>query len=240
MNVLRNTRRHLNVGHRNCQHFVYAMNCAEMDNLCSWSNDRCRICGRSAAQNAHRWLSIDHAATRGDWAVRGLVCSSCNGRLRETPMYIWRPEVEQYMALAWVDYYFGERCHQQPEPSIGKSAHAAGYIWTRAEFGWWPHIEPNRTRSARVMTWDGLNRQYGPPRIEIIKTLLGLAIPPALRIGIQRKVENVWASDLIVQAAKALGVYEAGRAAGEERERLRKADWARRSQQITVDGCDYS
>jgi len=57
-------------------HVVHLLTCAEYDDLLATARGCCMLCWRSDAP-----LCIDHDHQLGPWAVRGLLCRSCNSRL---------------------------------------------------------------------------------------------------------------------------------------------------------------
>jgi hypothetical protein len=84
--------------HRTCQHKKYRMLCDEFDRLISRSGGRCEICSVRGEDTAYGQLFIDHDASLGDWAVRGLLCGVCNSDIGRG----WRTEaVERYLARPW-------------------------------------------------------------------------------------------------------------------------------------------
>lgn len=60
-------------GHVSAQHRYYRLTCEEFDALVKRSEGRCDICGVITFL-----LVIDHDHDLGLWAVRGLLCPSCN------------------------------------------------------------------------------------------------------------------------------------------------------------------
>jgi Recombination endonuclease VII len=63
-----------------CSHRAYGMDCAELDELYVRAKHRCEICGISE-RTLGRPLCIDHDASIGQYAVRGLLCGGCNARI---------------------------------------------------------------------------------------------------------------------------------------------------------------
>lgn len=61
-----------------CRHKAYALTCEEFDELQAKAQGACARCGGS-----DRPLWIDHDHEVGRWAVRGLICPSCNVLMRE-------------------------------------------------------------------------------------------------------------------------------------------------------------
>lgn len=59
-------------------HRQYRLNCADFEELIARATGRCEICGLPAERNHRGKLAIDHDHLLGRWAVRGLLCLSCN------------------------------------------------------------------------------------------------------------------------------------------------------------------
>lgn len=85
--------------HGSHQHLRYRMDCAEFDRLIERAKDRCEICGVSGPESAHRRLFIDHNASLGKWAVRGLLCGTCNTLLGIAGPT--NPAIENYFDRPW-------------------------------------------------------------------------------------------------------------------------------------------
>lgn len=75
---------------------TYQLTCDEMGALLTRSGGVCEICGRGM-----RKPYIDHDHELGKWAVRGLLCPSCNVRLALRPGFLDEPEVVAYLANAF-------------------------------------------------------------------------------------------------------------------------------------------
>lgn len=90
-------------------HRQYQLNCPDYDRLIARAAGRCEICGVLAEENHRGKLVIDHDHLLGTWAVRGLLCYSCNSSLRQrdgkyarqVPLaehwFKGRPEVQRYL-----------------------------------------------------------------------------------------------------------------------------------------------
>jgi len=85
--------------HETCRHKVYRLDCVEFDALIQRARDRCEICGTTGPATKSGKLYIDHDPYLGNWAVRGLLCNSCNNRLEVNNVF--RPEAALYLARAW-------------------------------------------------------------------------------------------------------------------------------------------
>lgn len=84
--------------HRSCAHKQYAMSCDEYDAMRTAANGDCQMCGKPTEM-----LVIDHDHALGAWAVRGLVCTSCNvtlGRI-EGGHCGMRPTAHRYLNASW-------------------------------------------------------------------------------------------------------------------------------------------
>jgi hypothetical protein len=74
------------------------MDCAEFDELIARAGDRCEICRARGPETAHRRLFIDHDERLGRWAVRGLLCGTCNSNIGRG----WQaPALSSYLANPW-------------------------------------------------------------------------------------------------------------------------------------------
>lgn len=75
-----------------CRHATYRMTCEEFGRLVDRSRGACEICHRRVKK-----LYIDHDHDIGVWAVRGLVCPSCNVLLALRPEFSEEPAVRDYL-----------------------------------------------------------------------------------------------------------------------------------------------
>lgn len=85
--------------HASCYHLGYSLTCDEYDSLLKRAAGACELCDAAAVK-----LSIDHDHGRGGtWAVRGLVCTSCNQYLRYVDGGALKggERVARYLAAAW-------------------------------------------------------------------------------------------------------------------------------------------
>lgn len=68
--------------HRNHdRHRRYGLTCDEYEELRRLANYACQVCGADEDRQPTGVLCIDHDATVGPWAVRGLLCNRCNSAL---------------------------------------------------------------------------------------------------------------------------------------------------------------
>ena len=79
-------------------HRVHLLTCAEYDDLLAMAQGCCMLCERSDAP-----LCVDHDHELGPWAVRGLLCRSCNSSLRcvDSGTKEATVSVAEYLAAAW-------------------------------------------------------------------------------------------------------------------------------------------
>lgn len=82
------------------RHKRYRLNCAEFLVLLADCGERCAICNITGAEARPPYLVIDHDHHVGDWAIRGMICSGCNRRIRDkgTPP---PAEAAHYLANPW-------------------------------------------------------------------------------------------------------------------------------------------
>lgn len=86
------------MSHPYCSHVNYALSCAEFDGLITLARGCCMICKEFATP-----LCVDHDHGLGRWAVRGLVCRSCNQQLRRVDSGERSPSaaIARYLADPW-------------------------------------------------------------------------------------------------------------------------------------------
>jgi len=146
-----------------CAHRNYLMSCEDFDTLVAHYEDRCGICRRAGHETTHGFLCIDHNPFVGRWAVRGLLCGTCNARLSID--HAWRPEAVAYLADPWYLRRFAElglSVDLSAEPPPGSAIAAGGHQWHRTQHGWECQ---SRNGPRAVHSWDQLHRRYGPHRI---------------------------------------------------------------------------
>lgn len=85
--------------HDSCTHAKYRMTCQQYDHLHESASGRCQICNQIERYTSGRKLQIDHDKALGYWAVRGLLCISCNVSLGHE--CISGPEVDHYLSNPW-------------------------------------------------------------------------------------------------------------------------------------------
>lgn len=149
-----------------CSHRVYQLDCAEYDRLWGHAGGRCQICGVAPEQTKHGFLVVDHDASVGQWAVRGLLCTPCNTGITVSPTY--SREFEAYMAAPWWRKRLSEQglsAEMRPEPPVGTDVFVLPNRrrWRR-QGEKWEHMAGYRSSDLR---WEELNRRFGPHRIVI-------------------------------------------------------------------------
>lgn len=154
----------VHLGHDRCKtHQTYALTCDQYDELRARCGDSCEICGRPAAQSGWGKLAIDHYATVGQWAVRGLLCTDCNLNMRRMPAGDER--LQHYIDSAWYLIALdraGISLGDYPEPPLRAIVgEPAGKHWKRVKAGWM-RFDPYRHVVSVPETWDRLIYRYGP------------------------------------------------------------------------------
>lgn len=154
-----------------CAHARYGITCEEYGDLQRQAQNRCQICGIPADDTPHGLLHIDHEAGRGEWAVRGLLCSRCNTQLDSNVHVLDAAAVARYLCNPWYRSKFAElgiSLSPTPQPSVGSAVETSdGRTWHRDELGW-----GRRNRHGRVLQpigWATLTRRYGPRIRQIVK-----------------------------------------------------------------------
>ena len=96
--------------HASFYHVGYSLTCAEYDDLLAIARGCCMACEKDAAP-----LCFDHDHKLGWWAVRGLVCRSCNQQLR-------RVDSGEKAATAALAQYLADAWHlRQPSSTVKKA-----------------------------------------------------------------------------------------------------------------------
>jgi hypothetical protein len=146
-------------------HRSYALTCGQYESLRERCGDRCELCGLPGAQSDWAKLAIDHHASVGQWAVRGLLCTGCNTNMRRVP-----DGDEQLQTFIDQSWFLGElhrlglRVGEYPQPRIGTViASPLGRTWRRYRSGW-IHLNPYHRNGGSQLPaqWDRLVYQYGP------------------------------------------------------------------------------
>lgn len=80
-----------------CNHKHYSLTCDDFEILLQRSGQSCEICKTPGVNTGHKKLFIDHDPRQGLWAVRGLLCASCNSKLANESAF--SPEAKAYLEL---------------------------------------------------------------------------------------------------------------------------------------------
>jgi hypothetical protein len=149
---------HPEIGHKVCMnHQRYHMSCDDLRHLLARSGGVCEICGTAARRKTH--LCIDHDHERGNWAVRGLLCTTCNLTIDNSKIRNRFPSrAESYLTNPWVDERHGVQA-PIPEPSAEWLVRVGRKKFVRRMDRWHPlsyRIHPTTWRSitARAAPWE--------------------------------------------------------------------------------------
>lgn len=147
-----------------CAHIKYRMTCDEFDRLRDDVGDICQICGVSGPDTPHGALHIDHDASVGEWAVRGLLCSRCNTQLDSHVHVLDGNQVARYLSQPWHRARLEELglpSGPVAEPPVGAAVRTRqGRVWRRVEEGW---VQTNvHGRVLWKATWGTLRWRHGP------------------------------------------------------------------------------
>lgn len=148
-----------------CGHKIYGLSCADYDRLIVHAKGACQICGAKPGQTGHGFLVVDHDATIGQWAVRGMLCSDCNTALACGSSPDWASE---YLASPWWKaelVRIGASEKTPPEPPKGSLVATQILNFKRGDGGW---ENAAAGLSGPTRTWEELNRRYGPHNIRVI------------------------------------------------------------------------
>lgn len=107
--------------HKRCTtHIKYTLSCRQFDRLLARSQGRCEACGCPPEESRFGTLAIDHSSKLGYWAVRGLLCTSCNSALN--PWSVDIPRFRDYTRNAFYLTLLAEAdvsAEHPPEPPRG-------------------------------------------------------------------------------------------------------------------------
>jgi Recombination endonuclease VII len=195
-------------------HRHYKLSCSQYEELLALSGGGCQICAFPASEMPQGRLHIDHAGA--DWAVRGLLCISCNSQLG-TYDCDWIPG-RDFKARAW----WKMRCAElgfpagmRPEPEIGAVIRNQwGTVWIRTDAVWW-HAPRQRGHGWSPMGWRQLYASYGPHNL-VPLDITAETDDRDLR-SIQWQVDNnpeYWMRDEVHRIAAGLPGSESAFAAG--------------------------
>ncbi|MDQ0904146.1 hypothetical protein QFZ22_000131 [Streptomyces canus] len=153
---------HERPGGRACSHARYRLSCADFDELMRQAEDRCQLCRRTAAETRHGHLVIDHDFRVGDWAVRGVLCSTCNGKIER----VADPACAAYLSNPWYRQMLAVRGlpMEMAEPPLDAAVRAGRRMWRRSAEGW---CALDRYRGSSL-TWSQIYRRFGPHNILLV------------------------------------------------------------------------
>lgn len=147
-----------------CAHTKYQLTCDEFDRLRDRAGDRCQICDVPGSDTPHGALHIDHDASMGEWAVRGLLCSRCNTQLDSNVHVLDGARVAQYLSQPWYSVWLagiGLSPEWVSEPPLGVTVKTRnGRRWRRVDSRW-----AQTSSSGRVLwtaSWHALQYRHGP------------------------------------------------------------------------------
>lgn len=149
--------RHAKPANRVCAHNTYRLDCDQYEMLRADAGDRCQLCRIRPEETPQGFLVIDHDPNVGWWAVRGLLCSTCN-TTRVPPEYVGDKELKGFLANPWYRRAFGVGPELPPEPPQGTKATFRRRVWIREADRWYSqngHLEP------RNPSWKDLHYSYG-------------------------------------------------------------------------------
>ncbi|MFG2001739.1 endonuclease domain-containing protein [Spirillospora sp. NPDC048911] len=157
--------------HETCgTHEGYSLTCSQYEGLLAESDRSCQICRLPAAETPARKLFIDHDSLHGRWAVRGLLCNSCNTRLEYQNLF--RDEVEGYLANAWflraladADMPFS----RPVEPPIGSIVRDGLDVEWRRVDAWWRPCGGSYHGNLRPKLWHRLWERGGVYRLQVLQ-----------------------------------------------------------------------
>ena len=150
-------------------HRLHKIGCHQYEYLLERSDRKCEICRVPSASATRGKLHIDHDHAWPEWAVRGLLCNTCNARLGG----VQEPTaaVLAYLANAW----WKQECGRlgvpldiQQEPPIGSAIRDQFVaVWFREEDGRWrPH--GRRRPGISWLSWQRLYELRGPQNMAVL------------------------------------------------------------------------
>lgn len=153
--------------HDRCDtHRGYKLSCGQYEALIARAGQLCEICRDSATETAFGKLFIDHSGPK--WAVRGLLCNTCNTRLRDGRG--WTPGGAEYLAKTW----WIQECARvgvapklAPEPPIASVIRDQfGTTWIRHLTGEWR--AQNGSSGEPRMSWERIYELRGPQNMAVL------------------------------------------------------------------------
>lgn len=149
--------------HQTCDaHWKYMLSCADYEALLAEADGGCRICRFPAAGMPLGALFIDHDY-RGWWAVRGLLCISCNSGLGSgrTPP----PGADEYLANAWFIRRLAVTPPTADEPPVGAVIRDHRLtVWVKFASNRWEASGSRR----HSRTWAQMRKRCSPLHLHVI------------------------------------------------------------------------
>lgn len=146
--------------HDTCHHLHYLLSCDQFEALIAEAGNACQVCGLPGAENSQGKLFIDHVGG-WNWAVRGLLCNSCNTTLGKDNEVPRNESFARYLANPWYVRQLaakGISVEGPPEPPENSRVRDhQGRIWRRCGQYW--HTRDSRLRNR---TWSAMLRRSGP------------------------------------------------------------------------------
>ncbi|MEV4247001.1 endonuclease domain-containing protein [Streptosporangium canum] len=145
--------------HETCHHKTFRLTCEQYEALIAESENECMACAKPAVSTSLGKLVIDHDYDHGKWAVRGLICGSCNSLfVRGVEAPYW---AQPYLTDPW---FLREVArlnlspHLPPEPSRDACLRDFdNHIWFFEDNAWrWAWKKSLR------LTWAELFQRFGP------------------------------------------------------------------------------
>jgi hypothetical protein len=153
--------------HERCSvHRLHLLGCEQYERLLSRSGQQCEICRAPGTDSTRGKLRIDHFGYA--WAVRGLLCNTCNTRLTSDAARRHAPWAAGYLADSWwiaECRRLGVPVAEAPEPGHGSAIRDQWNVtWLREGDGKWrPHGSGKPGISSATWTW--LYEHRGPQNL---------------------------------------------------------------------------
>lgn len=118
-------------GISSCNHKHYSLSCEEFETLLERADHSCEICKTPGVETGHKKLFIDHDPRRGLWAVRGLLCASCNSKLANESAF--SPAAKAYLGLPIRERKIESRRRRQSNPRSEQTSLLDGLLTAMEE-----------------------------------------------------------------------------------------------------------
>ncbi|MEU4570745.1 endonuclease domain-containing protein [Micromonospora sp. NPDC023956] len=154
--------------HRTHNHRFYRLTCEDYDERFESTGNRCELCGVSGPRSAHRQLYVDHCPQMGPWAVRGLLCGTCNTRLGGYRSQLTEQDRAYLAAKPWI----AELCAREGRPILINEPRAEAVVlvgprrrrFRKTDIGWAPERLDAKTKPR---SWESLHQAYGPRQLAV-------------------------------------------------------------------------